>query len=249
MDLNYTIVPTRPAGAVWTSPRDFSQWVLMELAKGRAPDGSVVISEPNWAERYKPQVMVGEDRSYGMGLFIDKSDGITVASHGGDMLGFHSNMIWLPEYGIGATILTNSDAGVLLRGPLQRKLLELVFDGRPEADERLKVAAANRKAEAAKAREELTLPVPAAAAKTLAARYASPELGVIRVQRQGAKLRFQFAHWNSEMALRKNEDGTQSFITIDPGVAGIELVRDDKAAKPTLILRDAQHEYRFIAAR
>jgi hypothetical protein len=49
------------------------------------------------------------------------------------------------------------------------------------------------------------------------------------------------------MALRKNEDGTQSYVTIDPGVGGIEFVRDDKAAKPTLILRDAQHEYRFEA--
>jgi CubicO group peptidase (beta-lactamase class C family) len=248
MDLNYTILPARPAGAVWTSPRDFSQWVLMELAHGRAPDGTVLISEANWAERYKPQVMVGEDRSYGMGLFIDKSDGITVTSHGGDMLGFHSNMIWLPAHGIGATILTNADAGVLLRGPLQRKLLELVFDGKPEADERVKVAAANRRAEAAETRERLTLPVPAAAVKKLARRYASPELGNIQVQRQGAKVTFQFSHWHSEVALRKNEDGSQSYITIDPGISGIELVRDDKAARPTLILRDAQHEYRFVAS-
>lgn len=249
MDLNYTIIPARPAGAVWTSPRDFSQWVLMELAKGRGPDGQPVISEANWAERYRPQIMVGEDASYGMGLFIDRQYGITIASHGGDMLGFHSNMIWLPEYGVGVTILTNADAGVLLRGPLQRKLLEVIFDGRPEADERLKVAIANRKAEADKQRQLLTLPIPADALKALAASYRSPELGALRVQRQGGKMRFVFPHWNSEVALRKNEDGTQSYMTIDPGISGIEFVRDDKAAKPTLILRDAQHEYRFVAAR
>lgn len=249
MDLNYTIVPARPAGAVWTSPKDFSRWVLMELNKGKTPEGQPLIGEANWAERYKPQVMVGEDVVYGMGLFVDKQYGITVASHGGDMLGFHSNMIWLPEYGAGVTILTNSDAGVLLRGPLQRKLLELLFDGRPEADERLKVAIANRKAEADKMRQLMTLPVPADAMKVLAARYVSPDLGSLRVERKAGKLRFVFSHWNSEVALRKNEDGTQSYITIDPGIGGIELVRDDKAAKPTLVLRDAQHEYRFVAAR
>ncbi len=249
MDLNYTIIPARPAGAVWTTPRDFSRWVLMELNKGKTPEGQPLIGEANWAERYKPQVMVSEDITYGMGLFVDKQYGITVASHGGDMLGFHSNMIWLPEYGIGVTILTNSDAGVLLRGPLQRKLLEVVFDGRPEADERLKVAIANRKAEAVKQRELLTLPVPADAIKPLAATYSSPDLGRISVTKKGAKVRFQFDHWNSEVALRKNEDGTQSYMTIDPGISGIEFVRDDKAAKPTLILRDAQHEYRFVAAR
>lgn len=249
MDLNYTIVPARPAGAVWTSPRDFSQWVLIELSKGRGPDGRTVIGESNWAERYKPQIMVGEDVSYGMGLFVDKQYGITVASHGGDMLGFHSNMIWLPEYGIGVTILTNSDAGVLLRGPLQRKLLELVFDGRPEADERLKVAIANRRSEADKLRQLLTLPVPAEAIKMLASNYRSTQLGPLRVERKTGKLRFVFPHWSSEVALRKNEDGTQSYMTIYPGITGVEFVRDDKAAQPTLILRDAQHEYRFLAAR
>jgi hypothetical protein len=184
-----------------------------------------------------------------MGLFIDRSDGITVVSHGGDMLGFHSNMIWLPEHGIGATILTNADAGVMLRGPLQRKLLELLFDGKPEAEERVRVAAANRETEAAKTRERLTLPVPPDAVKKLASRYASPELGSLQIQRLGTRLRFKFAHWNSEVALRQNEDGSQGYVTIDPGIGGIELVRDDKAAKPTLILRDAQHEYRFVAAR
>lgn len=249
MDLNYTIIPGRPAGAVWTTPRDFSRWVLMELGKGRTPEGQPLISEANWSARYAPQVMVGEDVTYGMGLFVDKQYGIAVASHGGDMLGFHSNMIWLPEYGIGVTILTNSDAGQLLRGPLQRKLLEVVFDGKPEADERLEVSIANRKAEAAKTRELLTLPVPADSIKRLVAVYASPKLGHIKVSKKGGQVRFQFDHWGSEVALRKNEDGTQSYITIDPGIEGVEFVRDDQAAKPTLILRDAQHEYRFVAAR
>jgi CubicO group peptidase (beta-lactamase class C family) len=249
MDLNYTIVPARPAGAVWTSPREFSRWVLMELNRGKTPEGRPLISEANWAARYAPQVMVGEDLSYGMGLMVSQQYGITVVSHGGDMIGFHSNMIWLPEYGIGATILTNADAGVLLRGPLQRKLLELLFDGRPEADELLRVAIANHKAEMAKDRQELTLPVPAEAAQALVARYQSPELGSLEVSRQAGKLHFQFANWGSEVALHRNEDGTQSFVTIDPGIAGIELVRDDKATAPTLVLRDAQHEYRFVARR
>ena len=81
----------------------------------------------------------------------------------------------------------------------------------------------------------------------LAARYSNPALGQLQVQRQGGKLRFKFAHWDSEVALRHNADGTQSYITIDPGEGGIEFVRDDKADKPTLILRDSQHEYRFVA--
>jgi len=246
MGLNYTIIPARPAGAVWTSPRDMSRWVLMELNKGKTPEGKVLISEPNWAVRYAPQVMAGEDTSYGMGLFVNRQYGITIASHGGDMLGYHSNMIWLPEHNMGLTILTNADPGVQLRGPLLRKFLEIVFDGKPEADESIRLAAANRKAASEKMRELLTLPIPADALGKLAPRYKNAQLGNITVTRKGGKVYVRTVNWGSELALRKNEDGTQSYLTIDPGLEGIEFVRDDKADKPTLILRDAQHEYRFV---
>lgn len=247
---NQSIHPSRPAGGVWTSPRDLTRWVLMELSKGRNAEGRAVISEANWAARYAPQVMVGEDRSYGMGLFIDKSSGVTIASHGGDLPGYHSNMVWLPEFGIGMTILTNSDAGYLLRGPLQRKMLEILFDGKPEAEETIRVAAQSRKIEAEKARELLIQPVPAAAQAKLVARYANKDLGPIAVRRaKDGKLHFQFGHWGSEMALKKNEDGSETYISVDAGLGGIELTRDDKAKAPTLVLRDAQHEYRFTAVR
>ncbi|MBL8309013.1 MAG: beta-lactamase family protein [Burkholderiales bacterium] len=246
MGLNYTIIPARPAGAVWTSSRDLSRWVLMELNKGKTPEGKVLISEPNWAARYAPQVMAGEDTHYGMGLFVSRQYGIPIASHGGDMLGYHSNMIWLPEHNMGLTILTNADAGVQLRGPLLRKFLEIVFDGNPEADESIRLAAANRKAASEKQRELLTLPIPAAALNKLAPRYRNAQLGGITVTRKGGKAYLRTVHWGSELALRKNEDGTQSYITIDPGLEGIEFVRDDTAGRPTLILRDAQHEYRFV---
>ncbi|MDT9000838.1 serine hydrolase domain-containing protein [Paucibacter sp. APW11] len=253
MDLNYTVVPARPAGAVWTSPHDFSRYVLMELGRGRTPEGQVLISEKNLLQRYQPQIMVGEDVHYGMGLMVDRHEGINVVYHGGDMIGFHSNMFWLPDYGIGGTILTNSDAGVLLRGPFLRKLLELVFDGKPEADERLRLAVQNRAAEAKKNRELLTLPVPKGALSLLQPNYVSPELGPIKVRQQGGKLNFAFEHWNSEMALRKAEDGTLSFVTIAPGIGGVEFVVGQPAAgagKGTapLILRDAQHEYQFTPA-
>jgi hypothetical protein len=247
MDLNYTIIPARPAGAVWTSPHDFSRFVLMELARGRTPEGQPLISEENLLARYQPQVMVGEDVQYGMGLMVDKQQGINVVHHGGDMIGFHSDMIWLPDYGIGATILTNSDSGVFLRGPFLRKLLEIVFDGKPEADTRLRLGAENRRAEATKARELLTYPVPAAQVRVLAKRYSSADLGGLKVLHTGSKLRFQFDRWSSEVALKKNEDGSMSYITIDPGNGGFEIVLDDKAGKRGLILRDSQHEYRFVA--
>ena len=45
-----------------------SRWVLMELNKGKTPEGRVLISEPNWAARYALQVMAGEDTQLRHGL-------------------------------------------------------------------------------------------------------------------------------------------------------------------------------------
>jgi CubicO group peptidase (beta-lactamase class C family) len=249
MDLNYSFLSARPAGGLWTSPHDFSRFVLMELAKGVAPDGKRLVSEENLMERRKPQILVGEDVNYGMGLFVDKHYDIEIIHHGGDLIGYHSDMIWLPAYGIGATILTNADAGVLLRGPMLRKMLELLFDAKPEADEQLRVAIANRAAEAKKERERLAVPPKAAEVAKLARRYANPAIGSLVVSRRGARAIFDFGDWKSSVATRRNDDGTTSFITIDPSFVGFEFVAGSADGQRTLTLRDAQHEYLFTEAK
>ena len=245
MDLNESIVPARPAGGVWTSAHDLSRYVMMELAKGKLPDGRRLISEESLLARRAPQILVSEDVTYGMGLFVDKRWGVTVVHHGGDLAGYHSDMFWLPEYGVGGVILANSDSGVLLRSPFWRKLLELMFDGKPEADAQLAAAEAQRKAEIAKARERLVVPADAGEAGKLAPRYVNAALGELNVGKQGSAVVFDVGEWKSTVASRKNDDGTISFITIDPTIDGFEFVVANKDGKRTLVLRDAQHEYAF----
>ena len=72
-------------------------------------------------------------------------------------------------------------------------------------------------------------------------------LGEIRVTRDHGKTVFDFGEFQSEVATRKNPDGTISFATIEPGSLGIELVAGEAAGKPTLTIRDGQHEYVFTA--
>ena len=50
------------------------------------------------------------------------------------------------------------------------------------------------------------------------------------------------------MASRKNDDGTISFMTIDPGGAGFEFVESKRNEKRALIVREGQHEYIFTEA-
>jgi hypothetical protein len=166
--------------------------------------------------------------------------------HGGDMIGFHSDMIWLPEQQVGAVVLTNADLGWLIRGGFGRKLQEVLFDGRPEADASLASSAKSFFAQQAADRKTLIVPADAKEAAKLGARYKNAALGELTVQQAGPKTIFDFGEWKSEVASRRNPDGTLSFVTISPGVSGFEFVVGS-GAKKTLTVRDAQHEYAFDA--
>ena len=125
MDNNYSVVPLRPAGGMWTSARDLSKYLLMELALGALPDGTRLVSTESLVERRRPQIRMGEDTAYGMGLVIDTRYGI-------------------PDHGVGAVVLANADTGGFLTGLLRRRLLEVLFDGKPEAVEQARVTRAQR---------------------------------------------------------------------------------------------------------
>jgi hypothetical protein len=68
----------------------------------------------------------------------------------------------------------------------------------------------------------------------------------VKVLKEGTATVFDVGEWKSVAASRKNDDGTISFVTIDPTLAGFEFVVADKEGKRRLITRDAQHEYVFV---
>jgi CubicO group peptidase (beta-lactamase class C family) len=244
-DLNYSIIPLRPAGAGWSNVNDMLKYVSMELADGALPDGKRYISKEPLLERRKPMVPIGKDATYGMGLMTDTTYGVPVVHHGGDMIGFHSDMMWLPQQQVGAVVLTNGDPGWLIRGNFRRKLQEVLFDGHPEADADLAAAAKTFFEHIEADRKLLVVPASSEESAKLAARYDNRALGDLTVRRSGKQTGFDFGEWKSEVASRRNPDGTTSFITISPGVSGFEFV---VGAKRTLTLRDAQHEYVFEAS-
>jgi hypothetical protein len=166
---------------------------------------------------------------------------------GGGLFGYLSDMIFLPDHGVGAVILTNSDTGGYLTGFLQRRLLEVLFDGKPEAVEQARFAKTQRIAAIAKGRERLIIPADATEVGKLAPRYISPALGELVVRAQDGATIFDFGKWYSSVASRRNDDGTTSFILIDPAAASFNFVVGERDGKQALIIRDAQHEYAFIA--
>jgi CubicO group peptidase (beta-lactamase class C family) len=246
MEVNYAIVPVRPAGAAWSNVNDMLRYVQAELGEGTLPNGQKYASKEVIAARKAAQVSIGKDTTYGMGLMVQSRYDVEVVNHGGDLIGFHSDMMWLPAHGVGAVVLTNGDPGWVLRTQFRRKLLEVLFDGRPEAEAQVEAAAKTFYASLEAERKRLTLPADPAESAKLARQYRNDALGEVLVQELGGKTVFDFGEWKSEMASRKNADGTMSFLTVVPGMSGIEFVVGSKNEKRSLVLRDAQHEYAFV---
>jgi CubicO group peptidase (beta-lactamase class C family) len=244
LDFEYTGLPSRPAGAAWSSSHDVARYVQNELTEGVLPSGRRLVSRQNLLERRKPNVSLGEDISYGMGLMTDASLGVVVVHHGGSMPGFMSDWLALPKGRIGAVLLTNSESGARLLAPFMRRLIEVVYDAPPQAEADVAASAAAIKAATAAMRKDLVDPVPADVAATLAAHYTNPDLGHITVRKSpSGALLFDTGLWTAKMASKTNADGSTSFVTADPGITGLELTVARQDGVTGLIIRDGQHAY------
>lgn len=244
--LNLMGISTRPSGNHWSSVRDMLRYVRMELAGGLLPDGRRYIPRHLLEDRQVPQVTEGLNEYYGMGLKIDRQWGVPVIRHGGTASGYRSDMIWLPDHGVGAVILINSNTGVELRAAFRRRLLELLFDGKPIAAEMITSMAPRSRAASAEDRAALTIPADPHLVAGLASRYHSEELGTLVVRNKGAATLFDFGGWSSEIATMRDSDGLATFVTISPGMMGFQFTVADEPSRRRLIVRDADREYVFL---
>lgn len=245
--LNLMAIPTRPSGNHWSNVHDMLRYVSMELDGGRLAGGERYIRESLLLERRLPQVTTGLNEYYGMGLKIDQQWGVTVIHHGGTTAGYISDMIWLPDHGVGAVILINSDTGSILRATFRRRLLEILFDGAPTAVPDLKEFAPNLRAGITESRPSLTVPAADEQAARLAGTYRSAELGNIDVRQSDGATWFDFGGWSSEVATRI-DDGTVKFVTISPGTGGFEFAVAEVAGQRRLSIADADRSYTFFEA-
>jgi hypothetical protein len=182
-----------------------------------------------------------------MGLSEDATWGVSVIGHGGGLPGYLSDWFAIPSAQVGAVVLTNSSSGGLLLRPFLRRLMEILYDGRPEAAESLSAVAEQAETQRAVERAQWTIPAADAVVSGLASAYANSDLGPLGVERAGNSVRFRTRAWTSEVASRRNDDGTISLITIDPSIGGFGFVVGASNGRPTLTARDGQHVYEFVA--
>ena len=211
--------------------------------------GRRMVSAENIATRRTRGVQTGESSWYGMGLETELFAGVELVHHGGAMGGYKSDFMFVPEAGIGAVLLTNSDNGYLLLRPWLRRMVELLYDGQTRAAREVRFAAQRNDAlRASNIARYDAVPRPASVAR-LARRYTHPELGHIDVRRTGDSVAFHFGAFGATMTTEPNDDGTVAFVATDPGLIGFQFtVRTRPGPHDALIVREAQHEYVYEPA-
>lgn len=245
---NHLVTPHRPAGGAWSSAADMARYAQLELGKGVTPEGKRLVSEANILERRRRGVSLGENAWYGMGLMERIEWGVPVVTHGGTLQGYHSTFFVLPESGLGAVVLTNADAGASMLAPFLRRLIEVAYDGKPEAAQAIAAAAARLKAGAQARRAKMTLPGDPAVLAALARRYRSAEgLNLAITDRDGGKY-LVAGFVEGPVATRRNTDGSVSLVSAGPGSIAalvVDALVGTKDGKRTLSIRDSQHEYLY----
>ncbi|GGG97886.1 hypothetical protein GCM10007420_12080 [Glycocaulis albus] len=244
---NQSIITHRPAGGAWSTPADMARYVQLELSGGLTSEGQRVVSEANLMERRVRNVPTGEDSWYGMGLFDEIAWGVPVVSHGGTLLGYRSNFYLLPEAGIGAVVLTNSDEGAVMLRPFLRRLMEVVYDGEPQAMNDITAAVERMARQSDARRATLTVPGDPAVLDALAAQYHNAETGYITIRDVDGETWLRAGAIEGPVATRNNADGTVSLVTVGAGAIGLEAVIGEQDGVPTLTVRDSQHEYVYRA--
>ncbi len=122
-----------PEGPIYTSVLDLSRFIQMVFANGRA--GNEQILEPQTlSEALSPQnshVPLDLDFQIGLGWFLNEApidNGGLVASHGGTLSLFHSQLIILPEQKLGVVVLANSSGALHVVNRIAEETLKFVLE-------------------------------------------------------------------------------------------------------------------------
>ena len=113
-----------PAGSVCTTLSDMARYLLTQLGRGVAPGGTRVVSAANLTRTWRPQTKIDDASAYGMGWFNTRIEGVPVREHAGAADGFKTDMVMLPEHGLGMIFFTNSESGAAVLWTLRTYLFD-----------------------------------------------------------------------------------------------------------------------------
>lgn len=240
--MDNTVYAVAPAGAVWSTAHDLAQYVMFELNEGKYGENTL-LSKQNIDLRRKPQIKVDESAQYGLGLFFDDVKGIKTWGHGGNTLGFTSDLVFIPGKKIGWVLLTNVGASPL-RNLFQQKVIEVMFKAKPEAQKRLSYILQRRREALTDARKKITTTsFKMKWLESMVGDWQSKELGSMIIKKEKRGFSADFGEWQSELGVMSEKTAGETFVLISaPWGGGIPF---QKQADGSLLLDAGQMKYSF----
>ena len=130
---------------------------------------------------------------------------------------------------------------------VQRKLMEILFDGKDQAQSMISIRIDQYKTAIKQNLENIDVRPNVTQLLKFVGSYTHPVLGFIEIRQTGDIFELDARVWKSKLGQKKEEDGTLVLITIDEPLQGFDfLPKEDAAGKITqLIFDDGQHKYIF----
>lgn len=246
-DTSAWITPMNPGGGAWSTVGDLSKVLLMELARGKTPEGKQVVSEKQLMARREPQARAGEKNSYGLALGVETYRDVRVYGHSGGLPGYTSVMFFLPDHDIAAVMLTNVGfPNPFVYQQFRRKLFEVLFDGREEAREDLAAALKSEEDWQLKDSSKIDFAPDRAFLDRFVGTYEHPLYGKLTIRIEGKGGVLDAGEWKSAVGRKKEEDGTEKLATTTPPWLGWpDFVPKETGGKLTLELEDSQRKVVF----
>lgn len=196
-----------PAGAIISNIEELSHWLIALMNDGKY--GGKQVLPPNvLRETLQPAIglpnTLGESQgfweilnpAYGMGRETASYRGRLITFHGGDLPGFHSQVSFMPNDGIGVIVLVISDHSAPLYNVVSYNVYErlLGMDQTPWSQRRLAQRLASKKAgteaRAKAGADRVPNTKPSHALADYAAEYENPGYGILKIGLKDNQLQF-----------------------------------------------------------
>lgn len=113
-----------PAGALRASANDMARFMLMQLRGGQEGVLTKESAQAMQSKQFSNAVGANSDMGYGFARY--HANGVQILTHGGDLRDFRSELMLLPEKGVGVFLTCNSGSCNNL-GPLFQSLLDRYY--------------------------------------------------------------------------------------------------------------------------
>jgi CubicO group peptidase (beta-lactamase class C family) len=234
-----------PSGALSSNVLDMGRYLITLLNEGVAPDGTRVVSAENLAATWEPQVAISADESYGLGWVVSEYKGLQTLSHAGNTLGCTSHLAFLPEADLGISVLTNQRMSHL-NELVGDRLLELLYQQEPEAEEAVQDLLERMEEALAKVREQLADSADPNAVAPYLGKYTNDALGEIVVRFEEGSLTLDAGEFVVELLPRVGEDGEViAYTSVTTGLGGEFQFSVDDDGNPAIVNGSPPREYRF----